>query len=251
MSPPAALASSPLGTARHSLFPQRCVYCILPGHLSALRQDHPPTRMQGWELLGCWWPVAVGIRKHPPAHPSMWPQYRDRAGHGGCAHAAAGWVSSWHQPWLPPQHPTSVSRLVSVGQKGPGQVWQHCGCPAPVRGAACPACAGSWCSSPPAHPSQPLRALQPPGLRAEGGRFLSRWRISLLGSSELSPARRTRSICLSTRLLARLQAWHLPSVLGAPGSHCRVLPVHAMSSLGSLCPCSFTGCRSPAGLKCV
>lgn len=65
--------------------------------------------------------------------------------------------------------------------------------PCLVEGAACPACAGSQCSSPPAHPSLPLWALQPPELRAEGGRFLSRWKISLLRSSELSPACHTQS----------------------------------------------------------
>lgn len=55
MSPPAALAPSPLGTAQHSFFPQLCMYRTLPGHLSAPRQDHPPTHMQGRELPGCWW----------------------------------------------------------------------------------------------------------------------------------------------------------------------------------------------------
>lgn len=123
--------------------------------------------------------------------------------------------------------------------------------PCLVEGAACPACAGSQCSSPPAHPSLPLWALQPPELRAEGGRFLSRWKISLLRSSELSPACHTQSICLSTLLLARLLAQHLPHVLAAPESHRRVLPLHTMSSLGSPHPSSLTGCKTPAGLKYV
>lgn len=81
-----------------------------------------------------------------------------------------------------------------MGQRGAGQVWQHCGCPALVRGAACPACTSSQHSSPPAHPFLPLRALQSPVLRAEWGRFLSRWRIFLPGSSELSPACHTQSV---------------------------------------------------------
>lgn len=245
ISPPAALAPSPLSTAWHSLFPKQSIYCTLLGPLST-PPGPCPHPVPGGELLvpGCWWPVAGGIRKHPPAHSSTCTQHRDSAGCGGCACSAAAGTNPSFLPNIPSESQDSC--LWAKGTHADMAVLQM---PCPGKGAACPACPGSQCSSPPAHPSLPLWALQPPALRAEGGRFLSRWKISLLRSSELSPACHTQSICLSTLLFARLQAQHLSHVLAAPGSHCRVLPLHTMSILGSPCPCSLTGCKTPAGLK--
>lgn len=140
----------------------------------------PPTRVPGQELLvpGCRWPGAGGIKKHPTAHSSMCIQHRDSAGCAGCARSAAGWVSSWHQPQFPPQCPIRVRTRVG-GAEGTHTAMTALRAPCPVQGAACPACPGSQCSSPPAHPSLSLWALQPRGLRVEGadsfpgGRFLS------------------------------------------------------------------------------
>lgn len=195
--------------------------------------------------------VAVRIRKCPPAHPIMCPRHRDRAGSGGCACAAAVWASSWHWRRLPPQHPTGASGLASVGQKGPGQVQWHCECPAPARGAACPACAGSWHSSPPAHPSLPLQALQPSGLRAEVSRFLSGWRISLLRSMNYpqpvahDPSASPPACLPGCRHGARLVPWvHWGPTAGS----CLCTPCVQPGLLMSLQP---HGVRTLAGLKCV
>lgn len=79
---------------------------------TALCQGVPPRpsriTLSPTELPGSWWLVSVGVRKHPAAHPSTWPWHRNCAGHGGCACAAAGWVSSWRRPWLSPHCPTGA-----------------------------------------------------------------------------------------------------------------------------------------------
>lgn len=99
--------------------------------------------------------------------------------------------------------------------------------PCPVKGAACPACPGSQSSSPPAHPSLPLWALQPPGLRAEGadsfpgGRFLSSGAVNY------------------PRPVAHNLSLHSPAcqVAGTAPVLCagctRVLPLHTMSILAA------------------
>lgn len=111
--------------------------------------------------------------------------------------------------------------------------------PCPVKGAACPACPGSQSSSPPAHPSLPLWALQPPGLRAEGadsfpgGRFLSSGAVNY-------PRPVAHNLSVSP----------LSCLPGCRHSTCPVCWLHqGPASAHHVHPCSFTGCKTPAALK--